>query len=129
MATLQCRHCDKQVEYQVELCPSGPHYGRRVCVQCACFIGWEPTPDDKKKRRRSNISAGLRTKIFERDEYRCTYCRRLGSQLEVSEYLHVDHVIPESKGGKTEPENLTTACSTCNMGKSDNETTCVTAGV
>lgn len=35
--------------------------------------------------------------------------------------LHVDHVIPWSKGGETTLENLRVLCSVCNIGKSDVE--------
>lgn len=31
--------------------------------------------------------------------------------------LHVDHIMPISKGGKTEPSNLRTLCIDCNLGK------------
>ena len=33
--------------------------------------------------------------------------------------LHVDHILPWSKGGETVEENLQTLCSVCNIGKSD----------
>ncbi|WP_343324290.1 HNH endonuclease signature motif containing protein [Streptococcus sp. Marseille-P8640] len=33
--------------------------------------------------------------------------------------LHVDHIIPWSKGGETVLGNLQTLCSKCNLGKSD----------
>ncbi len=31
--------------------------------------------------------------------------------------LHVDHIIPWSKGGETLPENLEVKCTRCNLGK------------
>ncbi|WP_349257294.1 HNH endonuclease [Novimethylophilus sp.] len=33
--------------------------------------------------------------------------------------LHVDHIVPWSKGGETVLENLQTLCSMCNLGKSN----------
>lgn len=33
--------------------------------------------------------------------------------------LHVDHIIPIAKGGKTVKENLRTLCEECNWGKRD----------
>jgi hypothetical protein len=60
-------------------------------------------------------SLRLRFQILARDEFRCRYCGR--TSLEVA--LHVDHIMPASKGGKTESQNLITACADCNIGKSD----------
>ncbi len=33
--------------------------------------------------------------------------------------LHVDHIIPYSKGGETVEENLRTLCYKCNIGRSN----------
>ncbi|WP_442977751.1 HNH endonuclease [Salinibacterium sp. CAN_S4] len=33
--------------------------------------------------------------------------------------LHVDHIIPVSRDGRTVPENLQTLCEPCNLGKSN----------
>ena len=62
-------------------------------------------------------SKRLRFEILKRDGYRCKYCGANGEKVT----LHVDHVFPESKGGKDNPSNLVTACSDCNFGKSDVE--------
>lgn len=62
-----------------------------------------------KKRK---ISPGLRTRVFERDAYRCRQCGGHRS-------LQCDHVIPESKGGPTTFENLQTLCRACNLTKSN----------
>lgn len=48
--------------------------------------------------------------VFTRDGFRCMYCGR-------SEQLTIDHVIPQSKGGKTNFDNCTTACRPCNSKK------------
>lgn len=52
--------------------------------------------------------------ILQRDTFHCTYC---GRGREDGVKLHVDHIIPRSKGGTNDPENLTTACQDCNLGK------------
>lgn len=45
--------------------------------------------------------------VFIRDNYKCQYC---GS----TEDLTIDHIIPRSKGGKSNFENCVTACRLCN---------------
>jgi hypothetical protein len=62
------------------------------------------------------IAIGLRYKVLRRDGFRCQYC---GGTPQDGYVLHVDHVVPRSKGGATTEENLITACSLCNLGKSD----------
>ncbi len=31
--------------------------------------------------------------------------------------IHIDHIVPVSKGGKTVPSNLQVLCAKCNLGK------------
>ena len=47
---------------------------------------------------------------FLRDKFSCQYC---GSNKE----LTFDHLLPRSKGGKTDWDNVVTACSSCNVKK------------
>lgn len=51
--------------------------------------------------------------IFNRDNYTCSYCGKVGGKLEG------DHIIPISKGGTNELHNLTTSCRKCNRQKKD----------
>ena len=53
-----------------------------------------------------------RQNIFKRDGNRCQYCG-------TPEHLTLDHVIPKSRGGKTNWDNLATACKRCNSRKGD----------
>lgn len=53
-----------------------------------------------------------RNNLFKRDQNMCQYC---GS----NKHLTIDHVIPKSKGGKTNWMNLVTACHRCNTQKGD----------
>jgi hypothetical protein len=64
---------------------------------------------------REPIPAGLRFAVLRRDGFRCAYCGR-GEPENVK--LHIDHIVPVARGGRTELENLVTACATCNVGKS-----------
>jgi len=54
-----------------------------------------------------------RTTVFERDKYICQYC---GTYVDSP---HCDHVVPRSRGGSHEIENLVTACPRCNISKKD----------
>jgi hypothetical protein len=67
--------------------------------------------------RRAGIPAKLRFFVLRRDDFACTYCGR--AALRDGVILHVDHVIPAAHGGATTLDNLRTACSACNLGKSD----------
>ena len=51
-----------------------------------------------------------RFNVFLRDKFMCQYC---GGNSE----LTFDHLLPRSKGGKTDWNNVVTACSSCNVQK------------
>ncbi|MBQ9073630.1 MAG: HNH endonuclease [Muribaculaceae bacterium] len=68
------------------------------------------------QRERSMMSNGVRYDILKRDGFRCQIC---GSTAQDGVKLHVDHIIPISKGGHTTPDNLRTLCDRCNLGKSN----------
>jgi len=67
-------------------------------------------------RERALMTDSLRYDILERDNYRCQIC---GATAADGIKLHIDHIIPVSKGGKTIYSNLRTLCDRCNLGKSD----------
>jgi 5-methylcytosine-specific restriction endonuclease McrA len=56
-----------------------------------------------------------RTNIYVRDKGRCQYCDK---RLNKSRFT-IDHVVPKSKGGKTDWNNLVVSCSKCNTKKGD----------
>ena len=60
--------------------------------------------------RKKKIDGALRTKVFERDAYRCVHC---GAHKDPS----CDRILPESKGGETTFTNLQTLCRPCNNKK------------
>lgn len=62
------------------------------------------------------ISEKLRLQVYKRDRYSCVICGR-SPAAQRGVILHVDHVIPFSKGGDTNLENLRTLCDRCNLGK------------
>jgi len=72
----------------------------------------------KNKRDKRDISLKLRLKVLYRDNFRCVFCGR-SPALNPGVNLHIDHIKPFSKGGKTTLENLQTLCQECNLGKSN----------
>lgn len=70
----------------------------------------------KKRRTSRNISERMRFRILLRDGFTCQSCGASPLKTRNVE-LHVDHIIPWSKGGETEEKNLQTKCSRCNLGK------------
>lgn len=56
-----------------------------------------------------------RANVYARDGYRCQYC----GQKKIASQLNYDHVIPRSKGGKTNWENIVASCISCNLKKGD----------
>lgn len=67
------------------------------------------------ERERSRITPALRYDIMARDGFRCVRCG--ASPSDGVTKLHVDHIVPVSKGGLSEMDNLQTLCSKCNLGK------------
>lgn len=53
-----------------------------------------------------------RKAVLARDSYTCQYCGR-----EAAAGLTVDHVIPRSRGGRSEWENIVASCAPCNRKK------------
>ncbi len=54
-----------------------------------------------------------REEVYKRDGYQCVYC---GGPPE-----HLDHVIPQSKGGGHDIRNLVTSCARCNLSKNNKD--------
>lgn len=69
-------------------------------------------------RTQREVNARLRFQVLKRDHFKCCACGASPAK-DPSIELHVDHIIPWSKGGETVLENLQTLCSKCNLGKSD----------
>ncbi len=63
------------------------------------------------------VPAELRAEIRRYFRWRCAYCQTAES-LTVT-IFEIEHIVPRSKGGLTEFENLCLACPTCNRYKSN----------
>jgi hypothetical protein len=66
--------------------------------------------------RRNGIGLKLRYQVLKRDDFKCQTCGLAASD---GVTLEIDHVLPVSKGGANDLENLQTLCFECNRGKSD----------
>jgi len=75
--------------------------------------GLEERPNRRTPRK---INWRLRFLVLMRDGACCCLC---GATPHDGAKLHVDHVVPWSKGGETVIENLQILCNVCNVGKSD----------
>jgi 5-methylcytosine-specific restriction endonuclease McrA len=76
---------------------------RPVVIRLVAYV---KVPRDTHRRKIT------RRAVFARDRWTCQYC---GSRSN----LTVDHVIPRSKGGGADWENIVAACAPCNRRKGD----------
>lgn len=63
------------------------------------------------KNQRKLMTQSLRKQIMKRDSYTCQIC---GKYMPDEVGLHIDHIIPIAKGGKSVYSNLRVLCSKCN---------------
>ena len=129
---VKCLHCKVLIDIPYVVLESHAEDNATIydidCPHCwACNAFTSPTTVQKLLRFRKRcakiidppvskpgrVSASLRFKILERDNFRCAYCG--ANPQETS--LHIDHKLPVSDGGTNELDNLITACAECNLGK------------
>ena len=70
------------------------------------------------KEQRNLMTKKLREFIKNRDNFTCCSCKN-SVEKESNLLLEIDHIIPVSKGGFTQEDNLQTLCWKCNRAKSD----------
>lgn len=71
-----------------------------------------------KTQKSRNPSTRLRFEVLARDKFTCRFCGASPAK-DPSVTLHIDHIVPWSKGGETSLDNLQTLCAKCNLGKSN----------
>jgi len=83
---------------------------------CPVFFVNEPLTETNEYRRISrNIPRNIMLRIARRDNNQCQIC---GKILKDSE-IEFDHIIPISKGGSSEENNIRLSCKDCNRNKSN----------
>ena len=89
----------------------------RKCPKCGVT---NRKAKESSKAKSRTISDKLRYTVLKRDNFKCCACGASPAK-DPSVELHIDHIIPWSKGGETVLENLQTLCSRCNIGKSNSD--------
>lgn len=78
-------------------------------------------PDMPELDSYSFVRAGIWWSVLARDNWTCCSCGRSSKEEGIT--LEVDHIIPRSKGGTDDLDNLQTLCKKCNVGKSNKDNT------
>jgi HNH endonuclease/Homing endonuclease associated repeat len=71
-------------------------------------------------RSSREVNWRLRATVLIRDNCLCRMCGASPAK-DPAVTLHVDHIVPWSKGGQTVLANLQALCATCNIGKGDSK--------
>lgn len=74
----------------------------------------------KAAETKVRVMPALRWQVFQRDQWKCVACGRNSHDGAI---LHVDHIVPRSRGGLDALENFQTLCNICNIGKSNKDAT------
>ena len=99
---------------------------KAACEYLAKFHAGKITKEEllegtTEKTTREMIPLNSRFKILKRDNYTCVKCGQSPAKNNDVE-LEIDHIIPVSKGGTNDLENLQTLCKKCNQGKKNKYT-------
>ena len=86
------------------------------CHICPVFFVGESVSETSAERRRGRyIPFKTKMRVVRRDNYTCQHCNRHLKDDEVE----FDHIIPVSKGGSSEEQNIRLTCFDCNREKSN----------
>lgn len=93
---------------------------------CSPSVTWKMPAVVRLRRNVGSKKRGVkfsRMNVYQRDNFICQYC---GKKFRWNE-LTYDHIVPRSRGGRTNFSNIVTACKPCNARKSN--LTCDQAGM
>ena len=97
-------------QYSCDLKTIQQRYDALANIDFVCTIS-----EYHSKEQRKLMTSALKKEIAMRDNYTCKLC---GKYMPDGVGLHIDHIIPIKKGGKSIPSNLQVLCSKCNGKKS-----------
>ncbi len=100
-------------EYEIEITDEKENDENNIIA-----INYQQPSNKTVHKTKRDINLRLRFKVMQRDNFKCCICGASPAK-DPSVELHIDHIIPWSKGGETTIDNLQTLCSKCNLGKSD----------
>lgn len=83
-------------------------------------LNWRKKHSDQtiNKMKRKGIAPKVRWKVMQRDNFKCVKCGRGVNDVDC---LQVDHILPVTKNGNNDEDNLQTLCWSCNVGKFNRE--------
>ncbi|MDS1774062.1 HNH endonuclease signature motif containing protein [Vibrio vulnificus] len=74
-------------------------------------------------KRYSNWNQWLRNALIHRENGRCAICKSdLTGAISLGKKIHIDHIVPISRGGTNDPTNLQVLCEACNLSKGNRNT-------
>lgn len=79
-------------------------------IEVGFLVPWKRVTAAKAKWPSRYISKEMRAAVLERDSHTCRECNS-------TKNLEIDHIIPVSRGGTGEVENLQALCRSCNRAK------------
>jgi hypothetical protein len=112
-------------------------YGLRECLRCRVIfilsndnffknnsngsggLDWYCKKCHREKNRKyyNNTPLKNRFEFLKKYNFTCQYCGRKAPEV----MFHTDHIIPMSKGGGSNIENLILSCDECNIGKGNKD--------
>ena len=87
----------------------GKIFERNIFCSASCKVRYY-----RKTGLHIQVVGQIRWEVWKRDDFTCKIC---GGK----DNLQVDHIVPQSKGGKSELNNLQTLCADCNKRKNNME--------
>lgn len=93
------------------MAPVGVHVPRDIARELQ--LGMSDEERAAGSRKRAKLS-GLRADVWDKTNGHCWHC---GRELHPFRDFHMDHLVPFSRGGSDDIENLVPSCDTCNLSK------------